>query len=505
MRTSSYTIYVNIPDTDKVVIVNGLSGATDVVHNNVASYLRAMRKTGDEQWVAHPTEVVTHEATCSAVQPTQETFQRLLRRGYVTESSAEQEQEHFVQVVNTVHARSMQRQSFLLIPSYNCNLRCSYCFQNDLRVKEENHHRLSAITPEKADSIFQVIRGLQPTDPAIPRTTSLMFYGGEPFLAENVQNVEYLIAKAHAEGFTALSAITNATELQHYLHVMGPHGVSSLQITLDGPRDAHNSSRVHKDGAAVNTFDQIIENIGLLLPKKVRIGLRVNVTRNNVGQLEQLAQTFRERGWDTDPNFHAYATPVHFPTKTPPPEGFTPYQLDLFMAAKSLTTESAMKFFDRPATGVKGQFLDMFINKTAPQPRSAFCGSNTGMYLFDAMGDVYTCWEWVGFPALRVGHIDFATGELQVQQKQLERWHQRTVANIPTCRKCQYALYCGGGCTVHAVSNNGKFMSSHCNSFPAVFKEGVKAAYSEYKDIQKRAAAGEEIQVAHVDSSAPCR
>jgi uncharacterized protein len=136
----------------------------------------------------------------------------------------------------------------------------------------------------------------------------------------------------------------------------------------------------------------------------------------------------------------------------------------------------------------------MFLQKTVIAPRSSFCGSHTGMYLFDALGDIYTCWEWAGFPAMRVGRLDFETGEMFLQDKQLERWRSRTVANVPTCRKCQYALYCGGGCAAHATAQTGKFMNSHCNSFPAVFQHGVRSAFTEYQEYRQRVAAGETVE-----------
>ncbi|QBD77680.1 radical SAM protein [Ktedonosporobacter rubrisoli] len=499
MRTSSYTIYVTIPDSEKVVIVNSLTGATDVVHEKVAEFLRAMRKAGDEQWVAHPTEQPVEGPKGPVSSPSEQTLLRLIRRGYLTNLSAEEEQQRLVDVVNVIHAGKMRFRSFLLVPTYDCNLRCSYCFQNDLRVKAENHFKLRSMTPERTDRIFEAIRDLQPEDEA-HRSRRLGLYGGEPFLAENVQNIEYIVEKARSEGFDHIYAITNGTELQHHMNVMGPGGVTQLQITLDGPREAHNRSRIHKDGIGAGTFDKIMENIELLLPRGVKIDVRVNVTRINAPHLQGLAEIVQKRRLNTFSNFSIYATPVNYPSKTPPPEGFTPYQLDLFMAAKEGDGDNAMKLFERPATGVKGEFLKMFVNKTQIPPRSAFCASHSGMYLFDALGDIYTCWEWVGFPALRVGRIDFETGAVKYNNKQLERWHNRTIANVPTCRKCQYSLYCGGGCAVYATAQTGKFMNNHCNSYPAVFQKGVREAYLEYQSMENSDTALKQTSTATLSS-----
>lgn len=258
MRTSSYTIYVNTPEAEKVVLVNGLTGAVDVVSASVANYVHSLRKAGDEEWVAHPTAPLAPDPDAPITQPSQETLQRLMRRGYLTKASAEEEQQHQARIATMVHAKASQHPSFLLIPSYDCNLRCACCFQNDLRTKEENRPRLMAMTPERTDRIFAAIRMLR---------------------------------------------------------------IGQLQITLDGPREVHNHSRVHKDGPGTGTFDKIVENISHLLSARVRIHLRVNVTRINAPRLGELAQIARERRWDTYPHFKAYVAPVHYPSKTPLPEG----------------------------------------------------------------------------------------------------------------------------------------------------------------------------------------
>lgn len=485
MRTSSYTIHVKTTNPNEIIIVNSLTGATDVITSDVANYLHSLRKKGDIDRFDHLGEI-TEEVDGTVYQPSEATLARLEKRGYLTHDTDEEEQQHLVRLANMIHSKIRLRPSFLLIPSYDCNLRCTYCFQNDLRVKEENHPQLRVMTREHADIIFDAIRSLQPKDSDIPPTRSITLYGGEPFLAENLSYIEYIIEKCHIEGFQEIFAITNASELQHYMHVMGPKGVTSLQITLDGPREVHNQSRIHKDGVS-GTFDQIVENIGQLLHKGVQVNLRVNVTRMNAPRLGELAKIIRDRDWEKYPHFRAYVAPVHYPSKTPPPEGFTPQQLNLFMVEAALKRDPDFDLFARPEYTIKSQFLNMFLKKTVISPRSSFCSSHTGMYLFDALGNIYACWEWVGFSQLRIGKLDFDTGAMKFNEKMLERWRNRTIASIPACRKCQYALYCGGGCAVYATQS-GKFMSNHCDSFPANFQQGVKDAYAEYLEQQKQVA-----------------
>lgn len=57
-------------------------------------------------------------------------------------------------------------------------------------------------------------------------------------------------------------AISNATELDAYADLLGPKGIATLQITLDGPPSEHDQRRIYADGRG--SFDRIAENIDLL-------------------------------------------------------------------------------------------------------------------------------------------------------------------------------------------------------------------------------------------------
>ncbi len=90
-RTSSYTIYVDLPDEQEyVLLVHGYSGAYDKVSRRVANFVRsleigALPKPLYGEWSNEKIDGVVPT-------PSDETLNILTKRGYLTEMSREEEQ-----------------------------------------------------------------------------------------------------------------------------------------------------------------------------------------------------------------------------------------------------------------------------------------------------------------------------------------------------------------------------------------------------------------------------
>ena len=310
-RTSSYTIYVDLPgNDDEVLLVHGYTGAYDKVSRQVAAFLRSRgakkpTKPLYGEWEDEP----DHEA-CGA--PSAETISVLEEQGYLTELSVEQEEAFFGQLTVKLHERALQRPpSYIFMPTYDCNLRCSYCYQDHMRSDCSFKHLLRSMRRPMVDRIFAAmakIESLHGLDPQVPVRRNIGFFGGEPLLAENHAIVEYIVDKAIALGEVDLWAVTNGTELEAYRDLLGPGRIARLQITLDGPPEQHDRRRVHADGSG--SFERIAENITMALELGVEVSVRLNIDRTNIGDLPALADEIVARGWHRCAGFSAYTSPV---------------------------------------------------------------------------------------------------------------------------------------------------------------------------------------------------
>jgi uncharacterized protein len=140
-----------------------------------------------------------------------------------------------------------------------------------------------------------------------------------------------------------------------------------------------------------------------------------------------------------------------------------------------------MSVLTRPDEGMRARSRRIFDSSEPilPSLRPSFCGAHDRMYIFDPFGDIYACWERTGDRDVRVGHVTPA-GDVELREDQIQVWRGRTVASNPVCRRCRFALHCGGGCAILALGKNGKFASNYCDGFAARFRASVAEAYLEH-------------------------
>src|SRR5262249_47314450 len=146
-------------------------------------------------------------------------------------------------------------------------------------------------------------------DNGTPRHRVIGFFGGEPLLAASRPTVQYIMEKAWSMGPAAFWGISNATELDAYEDLLGPDKIVRLQVTLDGVPTEHDKRRIYADGSG--SWAKIVRNITMCLERRVQISVRMNLDRNNIQQLPEMANIFSQQGWDQSPDFGAYTAPIH--------------------------------------------------------------------------------------------------------------------------------------------------------------------------------------------------
>lgn len=407
MRTSSYVIYVDLPDQpDRKLLVHGYTGAFDLVSSPVAAWVRALetRPAAKPLFGAWKSDSPRNGAT--ARPPSDDTLTTLRRRGYLTDLSHADEERLVRKIAGTLHDRPERKKpQYVVMPTYECNLRCAYCFQDHMRTDPSYRHLLRAMSPELIDRLFLAMPHLEklqglPGEQAFPRTIG--FFGGEPLLAANRPVVTRIIAKAHEAGPTSFWAVTNGTEIDAFRDVLSPDGIGRLQITLDGPPVEHDMRRVYADGSG--SFSRIADNLTMALDRGVSVNVRLNLDRLNVLQLPELVEEIERRGWWGYERFHVYTAPVR-PENDNVDKRTTFNSGELGKALRALgETHSAVARVVRPTDEIKSHARRVFdaTRSGPPALRESFCGAHTGMFVFDAFGDIYACWERTGDPEVRI-------------------------------------------------------------------------------------------------------
>lgn len=165
-----------------------------------------------------------------------------------------------------------------IAPTLGCNFRCTYCFQ----------HRSNLSFSE--DDRIHLVRFYNEVIGAGTKSVVVHWYGGEPTLRidDIRQLTPPLLALRERFGFKFLSEIyTNAWELDEATceSLSGECAVSTLMISLDGPRDIHDKMRRGPGG--IGCFDEIMKRVALCL-RFFHVKLRIHCHTGNDGRIEEL-------------------------------------------------------------------------------------------------------------------------------------------------------------------------------------------------------------------------
>ena len=450
MRTSSYNILVNVDSKLKLfAILNGYTRAFDIENEDVYNFLKS---------------------NGSIEQISMETKDNLIKRGYLTSLTQAEEIRLVKYLFNRTHENTLfKKYNFHFILSYDCNLRCIYCYENPIL---NGSHCLpkAKISKEYIDRAFEIISE-KIKDGSCSRTIAL--YGGEPFLADNYDMICYIVKKGK-ENKCNFSVTTNGYDIDKYLDFLKDNKIFSFQITLDGVEDVQNERKPHYKNN--DSFTKITENIDALLKLGFPVAVRINTDSYTISRLDELFLFFKQKGWYRYRTFAPYCALLRKDIEENSMFE-TPFsQIDL---VNTFYEKKKLGKLDEKAEcqnyGTYNILKSLLLGKPLAY-KGAFCGSQTGNIIFDPLGDIYPCWDVVGISKYKIGRY---IPDFHLEDDRLKFWFYMNVSESNCC-KCKYALFCGGGCIIGSLRKNGKVKPGNCNNYPQLFIRMIKIIYDEY-------------------------
>ena len=442
MYVSDYVIFGKNKDDDYILIHSYL-GNVDILEKKYADILVKCKEKNTK--------------VNEGILP-QEIYAQLKRKGYIVENKS-YDKERYLKIANKLKEISVKKSiNYTIIPSYECNFRCSYCFELESVGKTTNNK----IMPKKnVDYIFNDI------DKKISdkKKISIILFGGEPLLVQNKEINEYIVKNAEKRNLK-VSAISNGYELDNYIDIFAKGNFDSIQVTLDGDEEVHDSRR-YRVGKKP-TFKKIIENIDKVLKveKGPEITVRINVDKNNFNSVKNLFELFKEKKWIENKKFSFYTKSVHACYAKPSEKVYDSDVIDnVKVFNDTLENMKCNIQYRRMISDIKSIFSTK--NKLGTLRTSA-CGAVNGMQVIDAYGYIYACYEEVDTKENAIGYINPDTGEFIYNTKR-KIWLNRHVQNIDECSKCSYSLICAGGCPQHTKVETGSLYNACCCDEKEIF------------------------------------
>ncbi|AVX20199.1 uncharacterized protein SAMN02745885_01011 [Carboxydocella sporoproducens DSM 16521] len=350
----------------------------------------------------------------------------------------------------------------LLVPTYACNLACTYCFQQGMKEGE-------LVTKEVVDAFFQHISSKFGQEQPRPFIT---LFGGEPLIASprQLEIIDYIARQAKTNDFE-LAAVTNGYDLEQFVPLFQASGVriKEIQVTIDGPQEVHDARRGTADGRG--TFAEIMRGIRAAVAAGFPINFRVVVDKENLPSLLPLVRYLEEQGWlDLSPGqfktqlgrnyelYDCYARPQHLFNR-----------LEMWAAYAALTKKEPLlqKFHQPDFKGIRY----LIENGEMLVPAFDTCPAAKKEWVFDLHGYIYGCTATAGRAEHRLGIF---WPEVIYDQEAVRLWQTRNVLTIPECRDCAVAHVCGGGCGAVAWSRTGKVQAPDCRPIKELYTLGLE-------------------------------
>jgi uncharacterized protein len=433
MKVNKRVLPYRISD-ESTLLINTLTGAIDIITPEILHYLENINSTRNS-----PIDDLTRE--------------RLKRRGYIFESI--EDETRWLQYIIDAYSKTEKSLSFVVCPTYGCNLRCTYCFEGDLTSDSQNCMSIADV-----EMMFRAIDKL--SDAYKNRSRSIGLFGGEPLLPANKEIVRRVLEEAQKRAIP-VGIVTNGVFVEHYTDVFNKHKelISSVQVTIDGPERVHDLRR--KSSAGKGSFDKACEAIDMLLRMKINVRARTNIDTQNLGYLQELFDYIGAKRWRESPNFAANITPVEDHACKRSYEFFLPQHMLVEQVLKTLKVTPELR----------GLFqLNMFrtlrhINSVVSEsdrtfPLLYYCEANNfEQAVFGPDGHIYACTEGMGNPEMAIGQFRPA---LKINEEAIKMWNGRNVLTIEKCKECDIAFLCGGGCAYSALVVNGDINEPVCNN-----------------------------------------
>lgn len=444
MYVSRYNFIFEI--NGESIIFNPLSGSLSIINKNDREALDKISSNKDVD---------------------EEIAQQFLKRGYIF-SDQDEEQKQLYKMYNTYEKITSNKERYVLCPTYACNLKCTYCFQNSL-VKRTPDLMSNKIL-KKAFEVIDIFHNERNS-----KNPFISLYGGEPFIAreKQIRLIKNIIRLSENRGYS-ITATTNGVDLSKYAKIISNPTVKQVQITLDGIKEVHDKRRVFHDGKG--TFDSIVDGIESVLENGIKTVLRINVDSENVNKLPQLADFIIEKGWDK--KVFAYIAPVkHYTGK------YT------FCIPEYKILESVSELYKNyPQTKILTlggwQGIDTIMNlvnfRSLYPPQFKNCEANVYTYAFDLYGDVYTCIAACGESKFSIGKF---YPEIKINENLLNNWRKRSIFSIPKCRDCRLNILCGGGCALLSYFGNGSLNDACCKPIEEALRIGLSIYIQNLKEI----------------------
>lgn len=377
----------------------------------------------------------------------------LLDAGFVVEDNIDEIEnlrfQHFHQKYNNEYM------SITIAPTMDCNFACKYCFEE---------HKKNVMSDKVQTALLAGIAD----NLCYNAFLDVNWYGGEPLLAIDIvesmsKKIKEIVAEKNSK--VRFSMVTNGYLLSKEMVERLVHiGLESIQITIDGSKDVHNSRRVLRDGVT-GSFDRVLQGIKEAINGNLNVVVRINIDKDNYPSIQELLRVFLDNGINKVKIALGHVLPYTYSCE---------YYKD-----KCFTKEE----YSNVVLDVQNMMISSgFENESIiyPSQKLSYCSAcNANSFLIDPEGNLYKCW-------CDVGNIEEAFGTIfdydinSALESNYLKWINSNPFTDKECLECKLLPICMGGCPkIGQQSLKGK----NCDLWKYNIEDMIKCTYNYYCNL----------------------
>ncbi|WP_290091187.1 radical SAM protein [uncultured Duncaniella sp.] len=308
-----------------------------------------------------------------------------------------------------------------IAPTLECNLRCSYCF-------EQTHPNIR-MSDEVEDAIVDFIK-----QHSSVWNLQVTWFGGEPLLYfDRIESLTKKILSIQTIKNYKAEIVTNGVGFNaEIISKLIELHIDSVFVTLDGLEDTHNARRGEING--LNSYKSIMRNLELLskIPEITKV-IRVNIDATNMNSFCDVFEHIKQK-FKSD-RFMVYA-------------GFIKSSYGCNnQCVNAMTSHDQAKYLVESYKKLGADAPSLLPVRNSYE---CIARCKNGI-LIDPEGFLYKCWSDTGYKKMSFGNVK------DISNLNLDILSQYMVGNDPfddiNCQVCPFLPICGGGCPHSRVMN----------------------------------------------------
>ena len=330
----------------------------------------------------------------------------------------------------------------------NCNLKCSYCFNNQGKYNFSSNEIMNENTARNAID-FLLSHGGE-------NHYSISFFGGEPLT--QFQLIKKIVQYANEQTIDSNKTITFHVTTNGVLitkeiaQFLKKHNFSVL-ISIDGDEAVHDNQRQFPDNsgsyqAVLHGARTVVEEYGT----QEKIGIRGTVTSQHVSSFDDMLTHLIKKGFKN--------------ISIEPANGGLNNEYAIKLSDLPVLVDQYKQVADTYDKAHKAQKVSFFHFNTVIQNLARFqkhdrpCGPANGYMAVAPNGDIYPCHR-IMRAEYKIGNVNSVGSGAKLDMSIQAKFWRATIENRPTCNSCWARNLCGGGCYALSI-DSGQDMLEPC-------------------------------------------